>query len=165
MTGAAARWYIELPTVSIENYKILASAFLVHFQLPIPYDTETKLLTSLRQDTSTHISDHIHEWRCRRRLIKAPIPDQFFEDWFVKSLFPTIAKDVSLSGAVPEEQVLLRAQHLDLVYSQSGILYDIFPNAPQSWQELPRPSPGPHAEGIVGSVVNSFVGQVVSQIG
>ena len=118
----------------MENYRVLTSTFLVHFQLPIRYDTGTELLTSLRQDTSTHISDHIHEWRRRRRLIKAPIPDQFLADWFVKSLLPTIAKDVALSGAVTEEQVILRAQHLDLVYSQSGVLYDILPNAPRSWQ-------------------------------
>ena len=47
LTGAAAKWYIELPTASFENYRILASAFLVHFQLPIRYDTGTELLTSL----------------------------------------------------------------------------------------------------------------------
>ena len=34
LTGAAAKWYIELPMASIENYKILASAFLV---FPIAY--------------------------------------------------------------------------------------------------------------------------------
>ena len=130
----------------------------MHLQLPIWYDTGTELLTSLRQDTSTHISDHIHEWRRRHRLIKAPIPDQFLADWFVKSLLPVIAKDVALSGAVTEEQVILRAQHLDLVYSQSGVLYDILLNALRSWQELPRSSPGPHADGIVGSVANVSVG-------
>ena len=52
------------------------------------------------------------------------------EDWFVKSLLPTIAKDVALSRVVTEEQVILRAQALDLVYSQSSVLYDILPNAP-----------------------------------
>ena len=98
-------------------------------------------------------------------MIKAPIPDQFLADWFVKSLLPTIAKDVALSGAVTEEQVILLAQHLDLVYSQFGFLYDILLNAPRSWQEFPRSSPGPHADGIVGFVANVFVGQVVSQMG
>ena len=91
-------------------------------------------------------------------MIKAPIPDQFLANWFVKSLLPTIAKDVALSRVVTEEQVILRAQHLDLVYSQSGVLYDILPNAPRSWQELPRSSPGPHADGIVGSVANVSIG-------
>jgi hypothetical protein len=60
--------------------------FLTHFQLPIKYDTKTELLISLRQSTSTHIFGHIHEWRRRQRLIKAPILDQILVDWFTKSL-------------------------------------------------------------------------------
>ena len=77
--------------------------FLTHFQLPIWYKIGTELLTSLRQTTSTHISDHIHELRRRRRLIKAPIPDQLLADWFTKSLLPPIARDVSMGGALNEE--------------------------------------------------------------
>jgi hypothetical protein len=65
--------------------------FLTHFELPIRYETGTELLKSLRQSTSTHISDHIHEWRRQRRLIKATIPDQLLVDWFTKYLFPPIA--------------------------------------------------------------------------
>ena len=44
LTGAAVKWYIELP------------------QLQVRYDVGTHLLTSLKQDKATHISDHIHEW-------------------------------------------------------------------------------------------------------
>ena len=77
----------------------------------------TNLLTSLRQNTSTHISDHIHEWRRQRRLIKAPILDQLLADWFTKSLLPPIARDVAMGGAVTEEKAISRAQYLDLVYS------------------------------------------------
>jgi hypothetical protein len=99
--------------------------FLTHFQLPIHYETGTKILTSLRQSTSTHISDHIHEWRRRRRLIKASIPDQLLADWFTKSLLPPISHDVAMGGIVTEEQAITRAQYLDLVYSQSGTLYDL----------------------------------------
>ena len=40
----------------------LVMAFLTHFQLPIRYETDMKLLTSLRQYKSNHIYDHIHEW-------------------------------------------------------------------------------------------------------
>ena len=50
-------------------------------------------------------------------MIKAQILDQFLADWFVKSLVPIIAKDVTLSGVVMEEPVIMRSQHLDLVYS------------------------------------------------
>ena len=84
-------------------------AFLTHFQLPIWYEIGTDLLTSLQQTTSTHISNHIHEWRRRRRLIKAPIPDQLLADWFTKYLLPPIARDVAMGGAVTEEQAISRA--------------------------------------------------------
>ena len=51
-------------------------------------------------------------------------------DWFTKSLLPKISWDVSMSGVVTEEDVIRHAQHLDLIYSQSGTLYDIIRNAP-----------------------------------
>ena len=56
---------------------------------------------------STYILDHIHEWRCIRRLVKVFIPDQILAGWFVKSLLPKIT----------EEQVIAQAQYLDLVYT------------------------------------------------
>ena len=61
-TGNAAKWFIELPTSSFHDFGSLAMAFLTHFQLPIHYEIGMDLLTSLRQNTATHISDHIHEW-------------------------------------------------------------------------------------------------------
>ena len=106
LIGRAAKWYLEFPTHFFTDYGTLAMEFLTHFQLPIRYETGTKLLTSLRQTTSTHISDHIHEWRRRRRLIKAQILDQILADWFTKSLLPTIATDVAMGGAVTEEQAI-----------------------------------------------------------
>ena len=84
-------------------------AFLTHFQLPIRYEKGTNLLTSLRQTTSTHISDQIHEWRRRCRLIKAPIPDQLLADWFTNYLLPPIARDVAMGGVVTKEQDISRA--------------------------------------------------------
>ena len=84
----------------------LETVFLTHFQLPICYETGIDLLTSLRKNTSTHISDHIHEWRRRRRLIKAPISDQLLADWFTKSLLPPISQDVAMGGAVIEEKAI-----------------------------------------------------------
>jgi hypothetical protein len=75
LTGSATKWYIELPRASFHDFNSLAMSFLMHFQLPIRYETGTELLTSLRQTDSVHISDHIHEWRRRRRMIKAIIPD------------------------------------------------------------------------------------------
>jgi hypothetical protein len=75
LTCNAAKWFMELPKSSFRDFGSLAMAFLTHFQLPIRYETGTDLLTSLCQNTSTHISDHIHEWHRRRRLVKAQIPD------------------------------------------------------------------------------------------
>ena len=84
-------------------------SFLTHFQLPIRYETGTELLTSLHQTTSIHISDHIHEWRRRRRLIKVVIPNHLLAEWFTKSLLPQIARDVAMGGIVTEEEAIARA--------------------------------------------------------
>ena len=83
LTGTAEKWYIELPRHSFVDFSALETVFLTHFQLPIRYETGTNLLNSLRQNTSTHISDHIHEWRWQRGPIKAPIKDQLLADWFM----------------------------------------------------------------------------------
>jgi hypothetical protein len=84
-------------------------------------------LTSLWKNTATYISDHIHEWRRQRRFVKAPIPEALLVDWFTKSLLPKILCNVAMLGAVTKEDVIRLAQHLDLIYSQSGTLYDIIP--------------------------------------
>jgi hypothetical protein len=63
-------------------------------------------------------------------LIKAKVPPEFLLEWFLKYLFPYISKDVSTSGVFSEEEVIFRAQQLDLIYSQYGILYEIIPDAP-----------------------------------
>jgi hypothetical protein len=152
LTGSAAKWYIELPRASFYDFNSLAMSFLTHFQLPIRYETGTELLTSLRQTTSIHISDHIHEWRRRRRLIKAVIPDQLLAEWFTKSLLPKIARDVSMGGVVTEEEAIARAQYLDLVYSQSGTLYELIPNATRPNNDPSKPSTASHADGVIGSV-------------
>ena len=123
-------WCIELPHGTYIDLNSLTLAFLTHFQLSIRYEIGTELLTSLRQSTSTHISNHIHEWRRCRSLIKAQIPYQFLTYLFVKSLLPPIAHDIVVGGVTIEEQAIARAQYLDLVYSQFGVLYDIIKDAP-----------------------------------
>ena len=102
LTGTTTKWYIELPCHSFVDFSALETVFLTHFQLPIHYEMGIDLLTSLYKITSMHISDHIHEWRMRRRLIKAPIPDQLLADWFMKSLLPPIARDVAIGSVVTE---------------------------------------------------------------
>ena len=108
----------------------LAMTFLNHFQLPMHYDIGIELLLTFQQDKATHILDHIQEWHRWKRLIKAFIPLEFLLEWFLKSMLPYIMKDVSTSGVQNEEQAMFRAQELDLIYTQSRILYEIIPNSP-----------------------------------
>ena len=117
LTGIAAKRYIELPQHSFVDIGSLETMFLTHFQFSIHYEMGINLLNSLRQNTSTHISDHIHEWRRQRRLIKAPILDALLAYWLTKSLLPPIAWDVAMGGVVTEEQAISQAHYLDLVYS------------------------------------------------
>jgi hypothetical protein len=54
-------------------------------------------------------------------------------EWFTKSFVNDIGRDIAMGGVVMKEQAISRAQYLDLVYSQTGTLYDLLP-------DLPRPS-------------------------
>ena len=103
LIGFAAKWYIELPRGAFILFDDLAITFLNHFQLPMCYDIGTELLSKFRQDKATHISDHIQEWHRWKRLIKSFIPLEFLLEWFLKSLLPYIAKDVSTCGVQNEE--------------------------------------------------------------
>ena len=73
-------------------------------------------------------------------------------DWFTKYLHPPIARDVTMGGAVTEEQAINRAQYFDLVYSQSGTLYDLIPHAPRPTMDPSIPTTELPADGILGSV-------------
>ena len=84
LTRVVAKWYIELPWSTYHEFNSLAMAFLTHFQLSVHYETGSYFLTSLKQDTATHIFDHIHEWRRRHRLIEFKIVDQLLTEWFTK---------------------------------------------------------------------------------
>jgi hypothetical protein len=125
--------------------------FLTHFQLPIRYETDTKIFNFLRKSSSNHISDHIHEWRQWIRLIKAPILNQLLEDCFTKSLLPPIYRDVTMGDIFTEEKAISCAQYLDLVYSY-GTLYDMIPHSPLPLNDPKKPTPGAHDDGIVGFV-------------
>jgi hypothetical protein len=59
----------------------------------------------------------------------------------------------------------LHAQHLDLIYSQLGTLYDIIPNSPRSLKDPRKPNPGPHVDGVVGFVSHASINQLVDQMG
>jgi len=78
----------------------------------------------------THIYDNIHKWRRRRRLVKVFISGQILAKWFIKLLLPVIMEDVSQGAIVMEEKLISHAEYLDLVYTQSGTLYEKIPNLP-----------------------------------
>jgi hypothetical protein len=61
-------------------------------------------------------------------MIKEIIPDQLLVEWFTESLLLPIARDVAMGGVVSEEESISQAQYLDLVYSQSGTLYEFLSN-------------------------------------
>ena len=93
--------------------------------------------------------------------MKSQITDALLADWFTKSLVPKISCDVAMSGAITEEDVIRRAQHLDLIYSQLGTLYDIIPQAPRPSNDKPQTAPGPHDDGVLVYVSTSSISQVV----
>jgi hypothetical protein len=128
--------------------------FLTHYQLPICYETGTEILSSFKKSSATHISDHIHEWRRRRRLIKIDLPDQLLAEWFTKSFISKIARDISMGGVVTEEQAISRAQYLDLVYSQTSTLYDLIPDAPRP--STTATSTTPTTSHVVDGVIGTF---------
>jgi len=80
LTGPTTKWYTKLPRASFDNFTSLANTFLTHFQLPIKYETGMELLTNFKQTTTTHISDHIHEWRRRHRMVKTYVPSQLLAE-------------------------------------------------------------------------------------
>ena len=59
-----------------------------------------------------------------------------------------------------EEQSIMRLQQLERIYFQSGLLYEIFPDVPQSILDKDRHKSRPHADGIVGSSQENPIDQL-----
>ena len=87
--------------------------------------------------------------------MKVFILNQILAEWFIKSLLPKITEDVAKGGVVTEEQVISQAQYLDLVYTQSGNLYDKIPDLPRTSQLTATPSSSHATDGVNGSVSTS----------
>ena len=79
-------------------------------------------------------------------------------------MLPYISKDVSTLGVTNEEEAILRAQQLDLIYSQFGILYEIIPKALRPTHNAEKPKPGPHVDAVVGSINSPTVESLAKQI-
>jgi hypothetical protein len=79
-------------------------------------------------------------------------------------LVPQLSKDVATSGVFSKEDTIMRAQQFELIYSQSGLLYNILPYAPRSILDKTRQRAGPHADGIVGSTQTNPTEQLTKQL-
>ena len=58
----------------------------------------------------------------------------------------------SLSRVFSKEQAIFRAQQLELIYSQSGVLHKYLPNASRSKLDISKTKPSPHGDGLIGSI-------------
>jgi hypothetical protein len=92
-------------------------------------------------------------------MIKVIIPDILLAEWFTKSLLPLITRDVAMGGAIIEEETITQAQYLDLVYSQSGTLYDLLLNVSRANIDPSKPSSSSHADGVIGFVKTQSTSQ------
>ena len=100
-------------------------------------------------------------------MVKTYVPNQLLAESFIKSLFPSITEDVAKGGFVTEEQVIVCAQYLGLIYIQSGTLYNKIPNAPRPTFTVPLPpsSKDSHAsDDVIGSSSTQTTGKPSSQI-
>ena len=70
----------------------------------------------------------------------------------MKYLFPPISQDVAMGGAITKEQEISHAQYLDLVYSQSGTLYDLISQVPHPNTDPINPPVETLVDGVVGSI-------------
>jgi hypothetical protein len=111
-------------------------------------------LSSFKQTKATHISDHIHEWRWRRCLIKLELPDQLLAEWFTESFVNDIGHDIAMGGVVTEEHAISCAQYLDPVYSQMGTLYDLLHDAPHpsTYTTSTTPAASHAADCVIGTL-------------
>jgi hypothetical protein len=69
-----------------------------------------------------------------------------------------------MGGVVTKEEAIARDQYLDLVYSQSGTLYELIPNATHLNNDPSKPSTASHADGVIGSVKNQSTTQSTGTI-
>jgi hypothetical protein len=58
----------------------------------------------------------------------------------------------------------MRAQQFELIYFQSGLLYNILPDAPRSILDKTTQRAGPHADGIVGSAQTKPAEKLTKQL-
>ena len=68
-----------------------------------------------------------------------------------------------MGSAITEERAISRAHHLELVYSQSGTLYDLIPQAPCPSTDPSKPLVEVPVDGIVGSIQSPSIAKYSKQ--
>jgi hypothetical protein len=63
-----------------------------------------------------------------------------------------------------EEDAIMREQQLELIYSQSGLLYEMLPDTPSSILDKTRKRYGPHVDGIIGSAQTKLIDPLSTQL-
>jgi hypothetical protein len=57
-----------------------------------------------------------------------------------------------MGGDFTEEKVFTHAQYLDMLYYESGTLYDMIPHASRSLNDRTKLALGAHVDGIISSI-------------
>ena len=124
-----------------------------------------ELLTHFRQTPIVHISYHLHEWWWHRSLCKAKLNDRVLLDMSLKTLTANISKDVAQKRPISEEDTINKAQHLELIYTESRYIYNILLNAPrlQTYKEFLGTLN--FADGLIGSLTQSYLGNNSQNLG
>ena len=107
LTRDTEKWYVDQAYASHSTFATLSKAFFSYFKLPLHYDTGIELLIAFHQSYATCLSDHVQEWRRRRRLCRAPTFDnRVYMDLFLINIFPSIGKYVVSHFPHTEEEAL-----------------------------------------------------------
>ena len=117
-----------------------------------------ELLTHFRQTPAIHISDHLHEWRWHHSFCKAKLDDWVLLYMFLKTFTANISKDVAQQRPISEEDTIIKDQHLKLIYTQSGYIYNILSNALclQTYKEFPYTLNS--TDSLIGSMTQNYLG-------
>jgi hypothetical protein len=152
LIGTSSKWYVDEKSGSHVTFESLAKAFLAFFQLPVHHDTSLELFFECKQTSTMHISNHIHEWCQRHSLCKAETTKEQRLDWFLKSLVSILSKDVASTFPQSKEEAINKDQQFDLIYSQSGYLYIVLPDAPRPVPFVQdKPGMSHAVDGLIGT--------------
>jgi hypothetical protein len=134
------------------DFWILGKSLFGLFSTMSLQETSLELLSEWKKTSAMHIFDHIYEWHQRCSLCKEETTKEQCLYWFLKSLISILAKYVASNFPQSKEEAISKAQQFDLIYSQSGYLYTVLPDAPRPvpfGQDKPRMSQA--TNGLIGT--------------